>query len=315
MILTDNELFKTNHSPLMPLKSSFLMEHQIQLSIKRDDLIQPAPSGNKWRKLKYNLKEVSCLANPKLLTFGGAFSNHIYATAAAGNRFRIPTIGIIRGERVEPLNSTLDFAETCGMDLHFVDRNTYRRRNEPDFIKELKEKFGDCYILPEGGTNHLAIKGCAEIVEELEEQMQGLPDYICTPCGTGGTISGIIAGLASKKTKAIGFSALKGDFLRKEVNNLLRTYQKNTVFSNWEINADYHFGGYAKFDSILIDFINDFKRDYDIQLDPIYTGKLFYGVFDLIQKGFFPKESTIVVVHTGGLQGLNGFRERFGKIL
>lgn len=332
-------IFLDNDFPLSPLhivEDERLRGHNIRLFLKRDDLlhnsftkilfgdneITPSVSGNKFRKMKYNLFSMKHEGVKKVLTFGGAFSNHIHAVAAAGQLFDIKTIGVIRGERAEKLSPTLRFAEANGMILHFISRSDYRHKDL--IINELKVKFGDFYYLPEGGTNHLALRGTAEIVGEIEQQMNGtLPDFISVACGTGGTIAGIIS--ANKPpTHVLGFSALKGDFLQKEVTTLLQSYQnqldtEGSYFleknQNWSINTDFHCGGYARFTPELIRFINDFKEKHHIALDPIYTGKMLLGVFKLVENGFFPRNSTIVAVHTGGLQGIEGFNQRFGDLL
>lgn len=306
-------------SCIKKIENKLIQQKKIELWIKRDDLIHPHISGNKWRKLYLNITEAQRLGKAGLLTFGGAFSNHIAATAAAGQRWDLKTIGIIRGEKVLPLNPTLDFAQQCGMDFHFIDRQTYRQKQDSDFFEKLMKKHPNFYFLPEGGTNNLAIQGCEEIVFELKAQLpNSFPDYIAMPCGTGGTISGIISGVEkvgmSAKTQVLGFSALKGDFLKKEVEQLLWGYTQKK-YANWHIVTDYHFGGYAKFKPPLIDFINQFKQEQDIPLDPIYTGKMMYGIFDLVEKDFFEEGSKIVAVHTGGLQGIKGFNQRFGNII
>lgn len=299
-------------TPIRLLQHSLLDQKNIQLWIKRDDLTHPELQGNKWRKLKYNIVEAQKTQKKYLLTFGGAYSNHLFATAAAGKIFKLKTIGIVRGEKILPLNSTLSFAEDCGMQLHFVDRKTYALKEK--LLPNLKISLDECYVLPEGGTNQLAIRGCAELGLEILNQLDFVPNFICTSCGTGGTIAGLIH---SKKqsTHVLGFSALKGDFMKKEVQSLLTHFFPNHFFDNYSIQTDYHFGGYAKHSALLLDFINSFKKKYQIQLDPIYTGKMFYGIFDLIEKDFFPPGSKIVAIHTGGLQGILGFRERFGNLI
>ena len=302
-------------SPIQEIQSKLLQAKKVRLFLKRDDLIHPSVSGNKWRKLKYNLAAAKELNRTTLLTFGGAFSNHIHAVAAAGKAFDFKTIGIIRGDRIEPLNPTLQYAEDQGMQLHFVTRSAYRKKHTTDFHLTLQEQFGRFYSLPEGGTNTLALKGCAEVVTEIKDQLGQVPDYITTCVGTGGTIAGIIKGSASTKpTEILGVSALKGNFLQGEVKELL-VAANVSVSTKWSISNDYHFGGYAKFKPSLIEFINDFKKTYQIALDPIYTGKLLYGVFDLIKNDYFKKDSTIVAIHTGGLQGIEGFNQRYGEIL
>lgn len=303
----------TISSPIQNVENDLLLEKEVQLFVKRDDLLHSKISGNKWRKLKFNLLEAERKDFHQLLTFGGAYSNHISATSAAGKEFGFSSVGIIRGEKIEPLNPTLAFAEACGMHLHFIDRTTFRNKQEPFFIEELENQFGTFYLLPEGGTNELAIKGCEEIISESKTQFETLPDYYCVPCGTGGTISGIISGL-NGKAKVLGFSALKGDFLKKEVGGLLNNYGKGNL-ENWTINTDFHFGGYAKYKMELIDFINDFKQEHQIPLDPIYTGKMFYGIMEMVRNDFFEKGAKVLAIHTGGLQGIDGFNKRFGKMI
>ena len=290
------------------MESSFLKNHKISLYVKRIDLIHPHISGNKWFKLYYNLLEAENLGKNTLLTFGGAYSNHIYATAAAGNEYGFNTIGIIRGEEYLPLNPTLKFAEDCGMDLHYINRTQYRNKAKVVYITELKNTFGDFYLLPEGGTNSLSVKGCSEIIGKIDIDF----DYICTPCGTGGTLAGLIFGLNSR-CKAIGFSVLKGgEFLINDVKNLLYNYKINQ-YNNWEIKFDYHFGGYAKITKELIDFVKVFEKNYGISIEPIYTGKMLFGIFDMVKNNYFQKKSTIIALHTGGMQGLKGLQNKIDK--
>lgn len=309
----------TNHlpSPLEVLEYPLCVEKKVRLFLKRDDLLHihhhNAFSGNKWRKLKYNLFEAKRLQHSALLTFGGAYSNHLAAVAEAGQLLGFQTIGIIRGEATFPLNPTLQFCKDCGMQLHNVDREQYRYKDDLSFIDALHQKFGDFYLIPEGGTNVLAIKGAAEIITEAESQIPDLPNFIAVACGTGGTLAGVIAGL-NARSQALGVSVLKGDFLQQDVTQHLLDY-KSKYYKNWQILTNYHFGGYAKFTPELIQFINNFKKNYNILLDPIYTGKLLFAIFDLIQKDFFPSNSTIVAVHSGGLQGIAGFNKRHKFIL
>jgi len=273
------------------------MNFDVQLFLKREDLIHPFISGNKFRKLKYNLEEAKILGFKTLLSFGGAFSNHITAVAAAGKEFGLNTIGVIRGEElVEEIehNPTLKFAEQCGMQFKFVTREVYRNKTSVHFIEGLKAEFGDFYLLPEGGTNTLAVKGCEEILTEQDTDF----DYICCSVGTGGTISGLI-NCSKPGQQILGFSSLKGDFLKEDIGKFVEK-------KNWQLITDYHFGGYAKINETLISFINEFKSKNQIPLDPIYTGKMMFGIFDLIEKGFFPKGSKILAIHTGGLQGIEG---------
>jgi 1-aminocyclopropane-1-carboxylate deaminase/D-cysteine desulfhydrase-like pyridoxal-dependent ACC family enzyme len=289
-----------------PLDHPLLDEKGIELAIKRLDLVHPDLSGNKFFKLKYNLEKAVSDRFEKILTFGGAFSNHIYASAAGAKVLNLSAIGIIRGERIDPLNPTLSHAESLGMDLHFVDRATYRLKKEPSFIKSLSEKFGAFYLIPEGGTNELAIKGTAEILQSNDKKYS----HIATSIGTGGTFAGIYTSLVSSQ-KLLGFSALKGDFIRKEIDDLLKGFDLSGSGS-FEIFSQFHFGGYAKYDQQLIEFIWWFYESFGIILDPIYTGKMLSGIWHLIGQGYFPKGSKILVIHSGGLQGNSGFTERTG---
>ncbi|NYJ28968.1 1-aminocyclopropane-1-carboxylate deaminase/D-cysteine desulfhydrase [Allomuricauda sp. ARW1Y1] len=274
-----------------------LHEKGVQLYLKREDTIHPLISGNKYRKLKYNLLEAKAQGQYTLLTFGGAYSNHIAATAYAGHKHGFRTIGVIRGEELETQwqdNPTLRLAHEHGMQFHFVSRSDYRRKNESAFLETLKKQFGNVYLLPEGGTNDLAVKGCMEILTEADANF----DYVCGSVGTGGTLAGLINASQPHQT-VLGFPALKGDFLTEEI----RTFAQN---NRWRLVTDYHFGGYAKVDHQLIVFINRFKKETGIPLDPIYTGKMLFGIFDLIKKDFFPSGSQILAIHTGGLQGIPG---------
>jgi len=277
---------------------------EVKLFIKREDRIHPFVSGNKYRKLKYNLKEVLKQDLDTLVTFGGAFSNHIAAVAAAGKGFGIKTIGVIRGEELETKideNPTLSFAKQNGMQFKFVPRDVYRTKHSEAFKSQLKKEFGDFYLVPEGGSNSLAVKGCEEI---LTEEDYGF-DFICCAVGTGGTISGIINGSKSSQ-QILGFPALKGHFLQEDIS-------KFATKGNWKLITDYHFGGYAKINQDLVAFINQFKTLYNISLDPVYTGKMLFGIFDLIEKKFFPQGARILAVHTGGLQGIEGMNNLLKK--
>ena len=277
------------------LTASFL--NSVSVAIKREDLIHPFVSGNKFRKLKYNLLEAKKKKYETLLTFGGAFSNHIAAVAYAGKENGFKTIGIIRGEELEDKiieNPTLLFAQNCGMQFKFISREGYRSKSETPFLENLKQQFGDFYLIPEGGTNALAIKGCQEILTPEDAEF----DYICCSIGTGGTISGIINSVLPHQ-KVLGFPALKGDFLNEEIRNFVHN-------DNWELITEYHFGWYAKVNEALIQFINQFYAENKIPLDPIYTAKMVFGVLDLIQKNYFHAGSKILLIHTGGLQGIQG---------
>jgi 1-aminocyclopropane-1-carboxylate deaminase len=275
----------------------FSLIKDVELTIKREDKIHADISGNKYRKLKYNLISAKENDFDTLLTFGGAFSNHIAATASAGAEFGFKTIGIIRGNELKDKildNPTLKFAQKCGMKFKFVTRELYRNKTDSKFLNDLKKEFGNIYFLPEGGTNELAIKGCEEILTDIDDQY----NFVCVAVGTGGTISGLINSSGTHQ-RILGFPALKGDFLSKEISLL-------SSKDNWSLIPEYHFGGYGKINSALITFINQFKQETKIPLDPIYTGKMLFGIVDLIKKGYFLKGSKILVIHTGGLQGIKG---------
>lgn len=270
--------------------------NNITVSIKREDLLHPEISGNKFRKLKYNIAKAQEQGYSQLLTFGGAYSNHIAATAAAGRIFGIKTIGIIRGDELSQTyqnNPTLAKAEQDGMVFQFISRQAYRRKTCPDFLQALQQEFGHVYIVPEGGTNAEAIQGTAEILTETDQNF----DYIAVAVGTGGTIAGIINS-ANPDQMVLGFPALKGEFLGAQIRQW--THQPN-----WTLIHDYHFGGYAKYNDNLLSFIASFQDKTGIALDPIYTGKMVYGICDLIDKNHFPAGSKILLIHTGGLQGWN----------
>ena len=289
--------------PVIP--NQFIAEvNAVSVFMKREDLLHPHISGNKFRKLKYNLKEASDLGHDTLLTFGGAYSNHIAATAAAAEAAGLKSIGIIRGEELGmdlqktfQENSTLKFAVSCGMQLEFVSRSDYREKTSEAFQQQLKEQFGSFFLVPEGGSNELAVKGCEEILTPGDADF----DVICCAVGTGGTISGLINSSKAHQ-KVLGFPALKGNFLRVEVEQFSR---KN----NWELITNYHFEGYAKVNRDLIDFMNSFRNSYGILLDPVYTAKMMYGIFDLLQTGKFKENTRILAIHTGGLQGIHGMNK------
>lgn len=281
-----------------------LAEKNISLSIKREDLIHPIISGNKYRKLKYNLLHSTKKGFKKLLTYGGAFSNHILAVAAAGKENGLDTIGVIRGDELEEkweLNPTLALAKNLGMCFKFVSREQYRQKGDDRFVETLKKEFGNFYVIPEGGTNALAIKGCEEILSD-EDSGFGI---IASCVGTGGTLAGLINSSAPNQ-EILGFSALKGNFLSDEIRQM-------TIKENWSIQTNYHFGGYGKVSETLVHFINNFKRETRIPLDPIYTGKMIFGLLDMIKNDNFAPGTRILAIHTGGLQGIAGMNKVLKK--
>lgn len=286
-------------TPLTELKDEIVGHAGIRLFIKRDDLIHPTVSGNKWRKLKYNLIQAREENASTLLTFGGAYSNHLYALAAAGNALGFKTIGIVRGEEhTNNLSPTLQFCVQQNMQLHYVSRLEYRQRNEPDYLEKIRIQFDNPYIIPEGGTTRLALKGIYEMTLEVAEQLGRRPNYYAVAVGTGGTAAGILSAV----NDVLAFSALKGGgFLEKDIWDLID--DKNNAGS-LQLFTDYHFGGYAKWKPELIDFMNEFKLQHNIQLEQVYTAKMFYGLYELIKQNYFKPGTEIVAVHTGGMQGL-----------
>ena len=275
----------------------------VTLTLKREDLLFPLLSGNKFRKLKYNLEYAREKGFQTLLTFGGAFSNHLHATAAAGRHYGFRTIGLVRGEELaeKPLNPTLASARDNGMQLEFVSRETYRRKSEMPFLKSLQERFGPVFILPEGGTNQRAVRGCEEILGEGDREFS----HICCPVGTGGTLAGL-ARSASQDQKVLGYPAIRAESLEAELRSWIPGAQ-------WRLVGDYHFGGYGKVNRGLIDFINEFREVTGVALDPVYTGKMMFGILEGIRLNDFPAGSQILAIHTGGLQGRAGMNMRLKK--
>ncbi len=296
--------------PLQPVSDSFLDDRGIELAILREDLSHPDVSGNKWRKLKYNLIESHDRGIRTLVTTGGPHSNHIAATAAAGEMFGFKTIGIIRGYPANSKNPTLRFAREKGMELIFLDKATYRNF-ETDLLPRLHKKVGNYSFIPMGGSNLNGVRGCTEIPAEIPF----VPDHIAVACGTGATMAGIVAG-AEKGTQVTGFPVMKGGaYLINEVKQYIDDYCLKypcAIKASYTLNANYHFGGFARMDHRLATFINKFKLRTGIALDGVYTGKMMFGVYDLIRKGFIAAGSKVVAIHTGGLQGNAGLNERYG---
>ncbi|MBV7337793.1 pyridoxal-phosphate dependent enzyme [Chloroflexi bacterium TSY] len=280
------------HAPLQAICDPQLDAFGVHLYLKREDLIHPLVSGNKWRKLKYNLLRAKEEGHETLLTFGGAYSNHILATAAAGQLFGFQTIGIIRGEEYRPLNPVLAQATKFGMALHYLNRASYRHKDTIEMQRTLYEHFSPFYLIPEGGANREGVQGCQEIISEIEIDF----DVICCACGTGTTLAGLISGLNSRQ-RALGIAVLKGEnFLNDAVRSLLSVH--SSVGKNWSICYNYHFNGYAKAKPSLLSFIDEFAQQTKIRLDRIYTGKMMFGLYELIQQGAFPQDTTIIALQT-----------------
>ncbi|MEW6468234.1 MAG: pyridoxal-phosphate dependent enzyme [Bacteroidota bacterium] len=270
-----------------------------ELWLLRLDRVHPCVGGNKWFKLKYNLEEARRQNKTSLLTLGGAFSNHIAAVAAAGKEQGFHTIGLIRGEAVLPLNKTLAFARSCGMELHFISRERFRQRDSEEFITELKSRFPFAYFIPMGGSNYEGFKGCVEIPSLISIPF----DHICCPCGTGTTLAGLVLGLREGQ-QAKGFSAMKGgDFLEKDIAHSLQHYSGSSHGDRWQVETAYHFGGFGRKNAELLAFARRFRECNQVDLDYVYTSKMMFGIYDKLKKGHFPAGARIVAVHTGGLQG------------
>lgn len=288
----------------------------VEIWMKRDDLIHHEVSGNKWRKLKYYLEDFKTSGKEVILTFGGAFSNHLAATAALGRMAEIPTRALVRGDE-EVSNATLDFCRDCGMQIEKISRRDYAERDNPQFLRSLAETLPEVYLIPEGGKGPLGTKGCTEILDETTRQF----NIIACAAGTATTAAGLLMSLHEQDLWV--FPALKGGkFMRPAIERWLLDYQlhfsteldeKNLVNQHLSIVDNYHFGGYARINEELVDFMNSFYQNFGIPLDPVYTSKMLYGIFDMISKDQVPPGSRILALHTGGLQGINGMNERLRK--
>ena len=294
------------HIPSTLIQHPLLDQLKVEMEVMRLDQVHPKVSGNKFFKLKYNLAEALKQNHRQVLTFGGAYSNHIYATAAAANLVGLQSIGIIRGELLDSQNPTLRHAKAAGMILKGISRESYRDKTNPKFLDQLRQELGEFYQIPEGGTNALAIQGTTEILSSNQFNFS----HLATPIGTGGTFAGLANSLLPQQ-ELLGISALKGEGIKEEMKQLLHTYriQSNGSLSIW---TQYHHGGYAKWTSELIEFIHWFWESFGILLDPIYTGKMAFACWDLLQKKYFKPGSRILLIHTGGLQGNLGFTQRTG---
>lgn len=285
-------------------------EKKVRLFFKRDDELHPTIGGNKFRKLKYTVKNFGLNNKKGIITCGGAFSNHIAAVAAVGKIFNIPTIAFVRANEFDARNPTLVTAINNAIQLFFIERKAFS--NKIFLETQAAQQFPDFLWLPEGGTNNRALQGCAEIFPEICTDLGFTPNFVAASGGTGGTLAGLLLSM-KKETQLLGFHSLKGDFLKRDIEgHLQKFYSENPELTkvdlnNFQVFNNYHFGGYACSTPELIHFINNFKLQHSIALDPIYTGKLVFGVLDLIEKDFFPKNSTIVIIHSGGLQGIAPF--------
>lgn len=292
-------------SKLQRISHPLFEKHQLIVSIKRDDSIHPIISGNKWRKLKFNLDFAKSHHYAGVVSFGGSFSNHIHALAFACQQQSLSSVAIIRGEKEYASNFTLSMAQQWGMNLHFVDRKTYRLRDNKDYLAELQKIYPDHLIVPEGGSNALALKGVGEIITELEHQVEY--DTLITPVGSGGTLAGLIKA-DKNRHNLLGISVLKQDgYLETQVKSLLDDSRR---FNNWQILSQFHRGGYAKFSQVDTDKILAFNKQTGFIFEPVYSGKMILALLELIEQGYFPRGHRIVLLHTGGLQGIGGMIER-----
>ncbi|WP_316842386.1 1-aminocyclopropane-1-carboxylate deaminase/D-cysteine desulfhydrase [Pedobacter gandavensis] len=289
-------MFTDIYSPVEPLKHPHLSE----LWIKRDDLIDPYISGNKWRKLKYLLSKAHAANQQHLVTFGGAYSNHLLATAAAASKAGLKATAFVRGEPVK--NEMLMLCQLFGMTLIFVDRESYKHKTE--LFQQYFGQDTDAFFIDEGGASMEAVTGCAEIINELPKDI----DHIFCAAGTGTTAAGLLHGIHQQglKTTLHVVPALKGgDFIATEIFNYLGHTDQLIL------HTDYHFGGYAKTKPELIDFMKTFVRNQGILIDPVYTAKMMYAIYDLAEKDYFKKDAKIIALHTGGLMGILGMKDKF----
>jgi len=304
-----------NPSPLQKIEHPLLDLWQLTLSVKRDDLLHPEISGNKWRKLKYSLFEARRQQVDHILSFGGAYSNHIHALAAAGFHFGFKTSAIIRGESWYANNPTLKQALAWGMELQFVTREEYKQRAEPAYLQSLQNAYPKAFIVPEGGSNRFSLRGVMETQQEMLQQADRPVDHIITATGSGGTLAGLIAGAAQSQPqpKVTGIAVLKNaHYLNQEIASLLQSANINNS-NKWCLQTEFHHGGYAKVPVELKHFCAQFSLQTGIPVEPIYTGKMFYALFKLIEQGYFNRGEHIVALHTGGLQGLEGLKENQQK--
>ncbi len=282
-------------SPLEPVADERFARHGVRLLLKRDDLIHAHLPGNKWRKLAPNLRAA---AGRPVLTFGGAYSNHLRATAAAGRLLGFPTVGVVRGDELagKPLNASLAACAADGMRLHFVDRATYRRTSEPEVLAELLGRIGEregCWVVPEGGSNALAAQGCTELGREL----RGRADVAAVACGTGGTLAGLAAGLGDG-ARALGIPVLRGACLGERTAALQKEAFGGPA-GDWSLDERFHFGGYARIPPDLDAFAQDFEARHGLPVERLYVAKMLYGLVVLVGEGAFPPGTTVAAVITG----------------
>lgn len=294
--------------PVQRVEHKTFADAGIELLVRRDDLIDPELSGNKFYKLFFNLSIAREQGFIRLLSFGGAYSNHLHALAAAGKRYGFSTIGVVRGERPVQLSPTLSDAEAWGMKLIFISRADYRDKSDQELFAELRLRHGEFYLIPEGGANLQGAQGMQLLGQALEQQLKGDYTAVCIACGTGTSLAGLAAGIDSTKS-ALGFSVLKGEGgLGDAISTTYRQLRASDAIANWRLITGFHAGGYGKkHPEYLSQFWQDFERNNGIPLDPVYTVKMCWGISSLAQQGYWPRGSRIVAIHSGGLQGRRGF--------
>lgn len=305
------ELFNTNKSVLQELNHPLFTKHCTRIFVKRDDLIDARVSGNKWRKLRYNLLQMEALGKSGVLTFGGAYSNHLIAVASAASKLGVKSIGIVRGDELTAeSNDNLKNCQELGMELLFISRLEYGNRNDPEYLSTLKAAYHDLYLVPEGGANFYGMVGCQEIVKEINIAF----DAIFVSQGTATTSCGIASVLDRAELYVV--PALKGF---ESINEMAKVYEYAAFTSEYidelksriTVLSNYHFGGYGKYTIDLLEFIRSIYQSTGLRLDPIYTGKAFFALYDQIKNGIFD-DRTVVFVHTGGLAGIKGIEEKSG---
>jgi len=306
-------MFETQTTPLTALTDPLFSAAGVQVWLKRDDLIHPLLSGNKWHKLKLNLAEAREQGVERLLSFGGAYSNHLHALAYAGHQYGFNTLGLVRGEPHSPLNATLQDATDFGMELVYLDRAQYRQRHNPAFQTELLARYPGSLLVPEGGANSLGVKGCEAISEQILQQQPEVT-HLLVACGTGTTLAGMINGCSQPGVQLLGVSVLKGQGVNAAIEQAVHNFLLPAADAEWVLLKDYSCSGYGRINAELVTFMDRFEARHGIELDPVYTGKLLFALYDLIAKGHFPPGSRIAVVHTGGLQGKRGMLERMAKL-
>lgn len=292
-----------NSSPLQAFDTDYFVQLGLQVFVKRDDLIDGNISGNKWRKLKYNLEHAQRQQLSPIVSFGGAYSNHLYSLAYAAKAYHIPSVGLVRGEVDDLENPTLAACRNKGMELIAIDRQTYRRRNDSEFLASWKQRFPNALFVPEGGSNELALRGCQELAEELGNRF----DYWILPSASGGTIAGLASsGIA---TQILGIAVVKDASLPSRIEALIAESNNDKPVTPWRVLEQFTGSAYGKFTEELVDFLHQVYLKTSLPTEPIYSGKALFALYELAESGFFPKGSSIVFIHTGGMQGIGGLMQ------